>query len=62
MGRVFERALHDLRATNGRSPDEQREVELVLASKIRDAIFKSGLISGYPKVRFVSLFYLATKC
>jgi hypothetical protein len=39
--------LEDLRApgTNSLQSDEK-----LLAQKIRDALFKSGLISGYPKV------------
>ena len=45
--RVFEHVLEDLRApgTNSLQSDEK-----LLAQKIRDALFKSGLISGYPKV------------
>ncbi|KIM49534.1 hypothetical protein M413DRAFT_438718 [Hebeloma cylindrosporum] len=44
--RVFEHVLEDLRAlgTNSLQSDEK-----LLAQKIRDALFKSGLISGYPK-------------
>ena len=43
---VFEYVLKDLRAdANSLQSDEK-----LLAQKMRDAIFKSGLISGYPKV------------
>jgi len=41
---VFEQALQDLK-TRGSDKSE----ELMLARKMREALFKSGLISGYPK-------------
>lgn len=44
--RVFEQALQDLRGTGS-----DKSQELLLARKMREALFKSGLISGYPKVR-----------
>ena len=43
--RVFEEALQDLKS-GGSDISE----ELMLARKMREALFKSGLISGYPKV------------
>ena len=42
---VFKQALQDLK--NG-SYDKSKE--LMLAKKLREALFKSGFISGYPKV------------
>ena len=48
--RTFEHALKDLRALGANSNQSD---EKLLAQRIRDAIFKSGLISGYPKVSFL---------
>lgn len=42
---VFEQALQDLKSEGSDKPQE-----LLLARKMREALFKSGLISGYPKV------------
>lgn len=43
--RVFEQALQDLKMGGS-----DKLEELMLAKKMREALFKSGLISGYPKV------------
>jgi len=43
---VFQHALKDLQADEG-----SREETLLLARKVRDALFKAGLICGYPRVR-----------
>lgn len=43
--RVFEQALQDLKKGGS-----DKSEELMLAQKMREALFKSGLISGYPKV------------
>lgn len=45
---VFQYALQELK-TNQAAESEQ----FLLAQKIREALFKSGLISGYPKVGFI---------
>jgi len=42
---VFEQALRDLK-----SRGSDKSEELMLARKMREALFRSGLISGYPKV------------
>jgi hypothetical protein len=42
---VFEYALRELTANQGVESEK-----FLLAQKIREALFKSGLISGYPKV------------
>jgi hypothetical protein len=42
---VFLHALKDLQA-KGADHDEQ----LLLARKVRDALFKAGLTAGYPRV------------
>ena len=42
---VFKQALQDLKNGSYDTPEE-----LLLAKKMREALFKSGLISGYPKV------------
>jgi len=42
--RVFEQALQDLK-----SGGSDKSEELMLAKKMREALFRSGLISGYPK-------------
>ncbi|KAF5330746.1 hypothetical protein D9619_006063 [Psilocybe cf. subviscida] len=44
--RVFAHALDDLKSL---SPAAKPEDEMLLARKMREALFKSGLISGYPK-------------
>lgn len=47
---VFQYALQELKASKGAESEQ-----FLLAQKIREALFKSGLISGYPKVsRFCS--------
>jgi endoribonuclease Dicer len=47
--RVFEHVLEDIKSSSssqsGTKPDNK-----LLAQKLREALFKSGLISGYPKV------------
>ena len=43
--RIFDHMLSQLRES-GSDTDEQR----LLARKLREALLKSGLISGYPKV------------
>jgi len=49
--RVFEHVLEDLRAPGANSlPSDEK----LLAQKIRDALFKSGIMSGYPKVSCAS--------
>jgi len=45
--RVFEDALEDLR-----SESATKSEEFLLAQKMREALFRSGLISGYNKVGF----------
>lgn len=57
---VFTHALADLRLAHGAAGAPSRRdgqaaegaaaAETVLAQRLRDALFKSGLISGYPKV------------
>lgn len=49
---VFEHALADLRASlaNTDRTTLGSDNEKLLAQRFRDALFKSGLISGYPKV------------
>jgi len=42
--RVFEQALQDLKMGGS-----DKSEELMLAKRMREALFKSGLISGYPK-------------
>ncbi|KJA15966.1 hypothetical protein HYPSUDRAFT_331609 [Hypholoma sublateritium FD-334 SS-4] len=48
---VFEHALADLRASlaNAERTALSSDNEKLLAQRFRDALFKSGLISGYPK-------------
>ncbi|KAF8881945.1 AhpD-like protein [Gymnopilus junonius] len=46
--RVFEHVLEDLRR-NGSNHGAAVAEEKLLAQKLREALFKSGLISGYPK-------------
>jgi endoribonuclease Dicer len=44
---VFAHALEDLKSLSiSAKPDDEKQ----LARKMREALFKSGLISGYPKV------------
>lgn len=43
---VFQHVAQDLQG--------ERASQLLLARKMRDALFKSGLTSGYPRVRYVS--------
>jgi hypothetical protein len=43
--RVFKQALQDLK-----NESYDKSEELMLAKKLREALFKSGFISGYPKV------------
>ncbi|KAF5348745.1 hypothetical protein D9758_006836 [Tetrapyrgos nigripes] len=50
---VFKRALDDLEAELGAttvSPSEAHEQRLLLARKVREALFKSGLLCGYSRV------------
>jgi len=51
VSQVFEHALADLRASNAISDGSTigSDNEKLLAQRFRDALFKSGLISGYPK-------------
>jgi len=45
---VFQYVLEDLRTNSTSNKNEEK----LVAQKMREALFKSGLISGYPKVRF----------
>lgn len=46
---VFQSALGDLQAVSADHSDA-----LLLVRKMKDALFKSGLLSGYPKVKLLS--------
>ena len=54
---VFQYALDDLRSHRALGQPENRvqavvdEEELLLVRRIKDAIFKSGITCGYPRVR-----------
>jgi hypothetical protein len=47
---VFQHALKDLETQSPAAHDHTQDA-LLLVRKIKDALFKSGLLSGYPKVR-----------
>ncbi len=63
VSQVFEHALADLRSspTNTDRTVVGSEDEKLLAQRFRDALFKSGLISGYPKVSFDSIDVLSLR-
>ena len=58
VSQVFEHALSDLRSSlvNTDRTAVGYDNEKLLAQRFRDALFKSGLISGYPKVLIYLIF------
>lgn len=51
---VFQHAIKDLQTEEASGIGSLEEKRLV-ARKLRDALFKSGLTSGYPRVRVVCI-------